>query len=162
MSDAYLNFANSAFGARLAGMLGLPRPVPLERFEAGQPVVAGDVLVGAGGTPELLPALLAAFRAMRAATVAHRSVQGWTAMANQAGLMSGLWSTGEQPGGPLKAVVFDATGLATVAQAEALYQCFHDAVRSLQSCGRVLVLGRPPKPARLPSRPRYSALWKVL
>jgi 3-oxoacyl-[acyl-carrier protein] reductase len=59
MSDAYLNFANSAFGARLAGMLGLPRPVPLERFEAGQPVVAGDVLVGAGGTPELLPALLA-------------------------------------------------------------------------------------------------------
>ena len=145
MSDAYLNFANSAFGARLAGMLGLPRPVPLERFEAGQPVVAGDVLVGAGGTPELLPALLAAFRAMRAATVAHRSVQGWTAMANQAGLMSGLWSTGEQPGGPLKAVVFDATGLATVAQAEALYQCFHDAVRSLQSCGRVLVLGRPPE-----------------
>jgi 3-oxoacyl-[acyl-carrier protein] reductase len=66
-------------------------------------------------------------------------------MANQAGLMSGLWSTGEQPGGPLKAVVFDATGLATVAQAEALYQCFHDAVRSLQSCGRVLVLGRPPE-----------------
>ena len=62
MSDAYLNFANSAFGARLAGMLGLPRPVPLERFEAGQPVVAGDVLVGAGGTPELLPALLAAFK----------------------------------------------------------------------------------------------------
>ena len=97
MSDAYLNFANSAFGARLAGMLGLPRPVPLERFEAGQPVVAGDVLVGAGGTPELLPALLAAFRAMRAATVAHRSVQGWTAMANQAGLMSGLpgsWGDG--------------------------------------------------------------------
>ena len=58
MSDAYLNFANSAFGARLAGMLGLPRPVPLERFEAGQPVVAGDVLVGAGGlmaTAQLAP-----------------------------------------------------------------------------------------------------------
>ena len=146
MSDAYLNFANSAFGARLAGMLGLPRPVPLERFEAGQPVVAGDVLVGAGGTPELLPALLAAFRAMRAATVAHRSVQGWTAMANQAGLMSGLWSTGEQPGGPLKAVVFDATGLATVAQAEApkarrlWTERFRDALSEFQflPAGRIL------------------------
>ena len=77
MSDAYLNFANSALGARMAGMLGLPRPVPLERFqryEAGQPVVAGDLLVGAAGAPELLPALLAAFRSMQAATVAHRSV----------------------------------------------------------------------------------------
>ena len=45
MSDAYLNFANSALGARVAGLLGLPQPVPLERFAPGQPVVDGEVLV---------------------------------------------------------------------------------------------------------------------
>mgnify|MGYP000169695137 CR=1 FL=1 len=65
--DDELIIAFAGFGARLAGMLGLPRPVPLERFEAGQPVVAGDVLVGAGGTPELLPALLAESEAVAAA-----------------------------------------------------------------------------------------------
>ena len=30
MSDSYLDFANSALGSRIAAMLGLPQPVPLE------------------------------------------------------------------------------------------------------------------------------------
>ena len=145
MSDAYLNFANSALGARVASLLGLPRPVPLERFVAGQPVIEGEVLVAAGGEPQLLPVLLQAFSAMQARTVAHASVPGWTALANQAGLMSGPWAVQGQAGGPLKAVVFDATGLCTAAQGEALYHGFHDAVRSLQRCGRVVVIGRPPE-----------------
>ena len=77
MSDAYLNFANSAFGARVASLLGLPQPVPLERFALGQPVVDGEVLVAAGGEPQLLPVLLRAFAAMQARTVAHGSVPAW-------------------------------------------------------------------------------------
>ena len=111
MSDAYLNFANSAFGSRLTAMLGLPQPVPLDRYQPGQPVVAGDVLVAAAPDPELTSTLLQAFQSMQAATVAHRSLSSWTAQANAMGMMSGPWSLGDQPGGRIKALVLDATGL---------------------------------------------------
>ena len=159
MADAYLNFANSAVGARLADLLGLPRPVPLERFAPGQPVIDGEVLVAAGGQPQLLPVLVQAFAAMQARTVAHASVPGWTAMANQAGLMSGPWGVGEQSGGPLKAVVFDATGLQSAQHGGALYACFHASVRSLQTCGRVVVLGRPPEDCE---DPRQATVQRAL
>lgn len=152
MSDAYLNFANSPVGARLAAWLGLPKPVPLDRFAPGQPVIDGEVLVAAGGEPQLLPVLLQALTAMQVCTVAHASVPGWTAMANQAGAMSGPWGVDGQPGGPLKAVVFDATGLRTARQGEALHACFHGAARSLQDCGRVVVLGRPPEDCTDPAQ----------
>ena len=46
MTDTYLNFANSPFGAKLAETLGLPKPLKLERYKPGQPVIKGTVLVG--------------------------------------------------------------------------------------------------------------------
>lgn len=159
MSDAYLNFANSAVGGRLAGLLGLPRPVPLERFAPGQPVIDGEVLVAAGGEPQLLSVLLKAFAAMQARTVAHVSVRGWTALANQAGMMSGPWSVSEHNGGPIKAVVFDATGLHLAAQGEALHDCFHAAARHIQACGRVVVIGRPPENC---TNPHQAAVQRAL
>ena len=39
MTDSYLDFANSPIGARLAQTLGLPKPLKLERYKAGQPVI---------------------------------------------------------------------------------------------------------------------------
>jgi hypothetical protein len=54
MTDSYLGFANSTLGSRIAAMLGLPQPLPLERFKPGQPVIKGGVLLGGGGTPQLL------------------------------------------------------------------------------------------------------------
>ncbi len=39
MTDSYLGFANSPIGSRLAAALGLPQPLPLERFKSGQPVI---------------------------------------------------------------------------------------------------------------------------
>src|SRR5690606_893510 len=46
MKDGYLDFANSSVGAKLVDALGLPKPLPLERYQAGQPVVQGTVLIG--------------------------------------------------------------------------------------------------------------------
>ncbi len=45
MGDAYLDLVSSGVGARLAKRLGLPRPVPLERHHAGDPVLSGPALV---------------------------------------------------------------------------------------------------------------------
>ena len=45
MKDGYLDFANSPMGAKLVNALGLPKPMTLERYKAGQPVIKGAVLV---------------------------------------------------------------------------------------------------------------------
>ncbi len=145
MNDSYLQFANSPFGAKLADTLGLPKPLKLERFKAGAPVIKGTVLVGGGGEPQLLQALADALRSMGAQTVAHSQLPQWTPLANKAGLMTGRWDIDGKPGEKVKALVFDATGLTDSTQTGALYQFFHDAARSVLPCGRVVVLGRPPE-----------------
>ncbi|MES3009986.1 MAG: 3-oxoacyl-ACP reductase [Pseudomonadota bacterium] len=159
MTDSYLGFANSTVGARLVAVLGLPQPLPLERYQAGQPVVRGSVLLGAGGAPQLLGALARCFKSMAVQTVAHRSVPQWTQAASQAGLMSGRWGLGDKPGEKVKALVFDATGLQSSEESDALYQFFHDAARSVLPCGRVVVLGRPPEAC---ASPRQATVQRAL
>jgi len=145
MSDSYLNFANSPWGGKLTETLGLPKPLVLERYEAGQPVVRGSILVGGTTDSALLPALAQIFKSIGALTLAHRQLPHWMGAANHAGLMTGRWGHEDQAGEKVKALVFDATGLTDSTQAHALYQFFHDTARSILPCGRVLVLGRPPE-----------------
>ena len=159
MNDSYLGFANSTLGSRIAAMLGLPQPLPLERFKPGQPVVKGGVLIGGGGNPQLLGALVAAFKSMGAQTVAHKSLPQWLSMANDAGMMSGRWGVANQAGEKVKALVFDATGLTDSTQSDALYNFFHDAARSVLPCGRVVVLGRPPEGC---TNPRQATIQRAL
>lgn len=60
MSDTYLNLVNSGFTKKIAQQLGLPQPAPLRRYEPGQPLVAGAVLVlGRGPESEVLSGVLA-------------------------------------------------------------------------------------------------------
>ena len=159
MSDSYLNFTNSSFGSKLADLVGLPKPLLLERFQPDQPVMDGTLLLGAGGTPELLQPLAGAFAAMGVQSVAHRLLPQWLAIANQHGLLSGRWGVGEQPGAKVKALLFDATGLEGSSQSDALYQFFHDAARSMLTCGRVVVIGRPPESC---SSPRKATVQRAL
>jgi 3-oxoacyl-[acyl-carrier protein] reductase len=159
MTDSYLGFANSTLGSRIAAALGLPQPVPLERYRPGQLVIKGSVLVGGGASSELLPALVAAFKSMAAQTVGHRNLPQWTQIANQANLMTGRWGVEDKPGEKVKALVFDATGLQDSSESEALYQFFHETVRSVLPCGRVVVLGRPPEGC---SAPRQATVQRAL
>jgi 3-oxoacyl-[acyl-carrier protein] reductase len=146
MKDGYLDFANSALGGKLVSSLGLPKPLVLERYKEGAPVIKGPVLVGGGGEPQLLSALAQVFKRIGAQSYAHERLPQWVAVANAAGLTTGRWSaTPGKPGEKVKALVFDATGLSDSTQSDALYWFFHDAVRSLLPCGRILVLGRPPE-----------------
>ena len=160
MPDTYLGFANSTLGSRIAAMLGLPQPLSLERYRSDPPIIKGSVLLGGGGTtPTLLPALALCFKSMSAQTLAHRSLPQWIQIANQAGLMSGRWGVEDRPGEKVKALVFDATGLQSSEQADALYQFFHDTARSVLPCGRVVVLGRPPEGC---VSPRQATIQRAL
>ena len=159
MTDTYLNFANSPFGAKLAESLGLPKPLKLERYKPGQPVIKGTVLVGGGGQPQLLETLASFFQSIGAQTVAHSQLPQWTPLANKAGLMTGRWDADGKPGAKVKALVFDATGLTDSTQSDALYQFFHDAARSVLPCGRVVILGRPPEAC---ATPRQATIQRAL
>src|SRR5690606_29518719 len=45
VTDTYLRLVNSGVTKKLAKQLGLPRPAVLRRYEPGQPLVTGPVLV---------------------------------------------------------------------------------------------------------------------
>lgn len=152
MKDGYLDFANSPMGAKLINALGLPKPLPLERYKAGQPVVQGTVLIGGGGEPQLLESLAAVFKNIGAQSMAHEKLPQWVAVANKAGLTTGRWGGNGKPGEKVKALVFDATGLDDSTQSDALYWFFHDAARSVLPCGRVVILGRPPEECKSPRK----------
>src|ERR1700738_3822866 len=51
MTDRYQHLVNTPIGKLASKQIGLPTPPRLERFQAGQPVVSGPVLLGttAGG-----------------------------------------------------------------------------------------------------------------
>ena len=159
MNDSYLDFVNSPFGNWLAKSVGLPKPLVLERYQAGQPVVRGSVLVGGGGAPQLLEALARVFKNIGAQTLAHPQLRPWLPLANQAGLLTGGWGADGAPGEKVKALVFDASGMDDSTQSDALYAFFHDSARSLLPCGRVLILGRPPEGC---SSPRKATVQRAL
>jgi 3-oxoacyl-[acyl-carrier protein] reductase len=146
MNDSYLNFVNSSFGGRLARSLGLPKPEVLRRYRAGQPEFDGIVAVGAGREPHLLDALATLVGGIGVTSVAHASAGLWVPLANRHGLMTGRFEPAESGASTkLAALLFDASGIDDSSQLEPLFAFFHDTLRSLGKCGRIVVLGRPPQ-----------------
>ncbi|PQV47634.1 3-oxoacyl-ACP reductase [Paraburkholderia sp. BL21I4N1] len=146
MNDSYLNFVNSPFGARLARSLGLPKPEVLHRYRADQPEFGGMVALGAGREPHLLEALANLVASIGVTSVAHESAGLWVPLANRRGLMTGRFEAADGGShGRLAALLFDASGIEDSSQLEPLHGFFHDTLRSLGKCGRIVVLGRPPE-----------------
>ena len=148
MNDSYLNFVNSPLGARVARSLGLPKPEVLRRYRADAPEFDGIIAVGAGPAPQLLDALADVVAQIGMTSVAHASAGLWVPLANRHGLMTGRFEPADPATGSqarVRALVFDASGIESSAQLESLYTFFHDALRSLDKCGRIVVLGRPPE-----------------
>ncbi|WP_019135194.1 3-oxoacyl-ACP reductase [Cellulomonas massiliensis] len=60
MTDTYLELVNGGLTGTLAKKLGLPRPAPLRRYRAGEPLLVGPVLVlGKGADADAVAAQLA-------------------------------------------------------------------------------------------------------
>src|SRR6476619_4308069 len=116
MSDKYLSFTQSQIGRLLVKNLGLPNPVRLERYAAGDPLVKGTVLVGGRGRlVESLPGLLGP---LGIGTDTAQHVEGAADVR-------------------YKGLVFDASGLTSPDQLEALRNFFTPVLRSLESCPHV-------------------------
>jgi 3-oxoacyl-[acyl-carrier protein] reductase len=122
MSDRYAQLVNAPIAGTIAGQIGLPRPVKLDRHEPGQPVLDGAVLIGAAPGGRL-----------------------GKAVANLTREIGASRAGGE---GKVKALVFDATGIADSTELVELQRFFHPAVGRLEPSGRVVVLGTPAAEAR--------------
>jgi 3-oxoacyl-[acyl-carrier protein] reductase len=121
MSDRYSQIVNAPVVSTVAKQLGLPQPVSLDRYQPGAPVVAGPVLSGAapgGRLGKAIPAFLDSIKAERGGTE-----------------------------GRVKALLFDATGIADSTELVELQRFFYPAVGRLRRSGRVVVLGTPPSEA---------------
>jgi 3-oxoacyl-[acyl-carrier protein] reductase len=132
MSDRYLGFATSNLGRRLLDALGLPCPVPLERWQAGRlrPVEGALVL---GGGP----------LARQVETFAARLTNECYGF-NTDSLALPAWTAGLGP--QIKALVFDASHLSDSDQLQQLRAFFQPLLRSLAPCAHVLILGRAAPP----------------
>jgi 3-oxoacyl-[acyl-carrier protein] reductase len=151
MNDSYLNFVNSPFGARLARSIGLPKPEVLRRYRADQPEFDGLAAIGAGPEPHLLEALAGVIARTGFTSVAHQSAGLWVPLATRHGLMTGRFEPAEAgPHGRVAALIFDASGIGDSTQLDTLFAFFHDTLRSLGKCGRIVVLGRPPEACASP------------
>ncbi len=133
MADKYTQLVNTPIGKLLTKQVGLPAPVPLKRYTPGRPLIDGVVLLG-GAPGGRLREVIAGLLGEAKVEVVERAA-----------------SDGGAPP-PHQALVFDATAIADVQQLHELHAFFHPTIRSLSSCGRVVVLGTPPEAALTPSQ----------
>ncbi|HET8961920.1 3-oxoacyl-ACP reductase [Nocardioides sp.] len=133
MSDRYQGFVQTPIGKLLVKNLGLPNPVPLERYADGEPLVDGTVAVGGNGRlAESLPGILD---------------------------LLGIASTQTADAADkYKGLVFDATGLSSPSELSALRDFFTPLLRSLEACPRLVVLGTPPESVEGSERVAQRAL----
>jgi len=129
MSDRYQFFTQTPVGRFLVQNLGLPDPVPLERWSEGSRLVDGTVLVG--GTGRLVDALPARLDKLGITT-----------------------ATQHADGQRYKGLVLDASGLTTSTDLVAARDFLAPVLRSLDTCGRIVVLGTPPE--RVEGRERVA------
>ena len=123
-TDLFSQVVNSGPGSFLAKQLGVPQPQELRRYRAGDPPLAGSLLIGGEGrVAEPLRTALA---------------DDYELVRNNLG---GRWA--DAFGG----LVFDATGITGPEGLKALHEFFTPVLRNLGPCGRVVVVGTTPDQA---------------
>jgi 3-oxoacyl-[acyl-carrier protein] reductase len=123
-TDLFSQVVNSGPGSFLAKQLGVPQPETLRRYRAGEPPLAGALLIGGEGrVAEPLRSALA---------------DDYELVRNNLG---GRWA--DKFGG----LVFDATGITTPEALRGLYEFFTPVLRNLGPSGRIVVIGTTPEAA---------------
>ena len=121
MADVLSQVLTSGPGSFLAKQLGVPQPQPLRRYKAGEPALAGPLLIGGEGrVAEPLRAALA---------------DDYDLVGNNVG---GRWA--DSFGG----LLFDATGITKPEQLKQLHEFFTPVLRNLAANSRVVVVGTTP------------------
>jgi 3-oxoacyl-[acyl-carrier protein] reductase len=142
--DTYSQLVNSRIGGLIAGPVGLPRPVELDRYSPGQPVITGEVLLGAAPGSRLAGPVAGVLASVGAAVRTELRDEVRDAV-GAAGLDAAVWNPETPPDSRFKALVFDATGIGDSTELGALREFFQPSIRRVETSGRVVVLGTPPE-----------------
>ena len=114
--DLYSSFLSTGAGAFIAKQAGLPQPEKLRRYKAGEPPLAGPVLLGGSG---------------RLVEPIRELLSDYT-----------FATEGDSKYG---ALVFDATGIGSISELDGLYKFFQPVIRDLAPSARVVVIGTTPE-----------------
>ncbi|TDT43155.1 3-oxoacyl-[acyl-carrier protein] reductase [Halospina denitrificans] len=156
MSDLYLKLVNTSLGKQAVSSLGLPAPIELERWKRqDQPFLEGKVLLGAGPRPRALATLTDILRSSAGSLHIAEGPESLneSASATESGAGKAVAMDEETLSQHrFKALILDATGVKDTTELRCLYDFFHNSIRQLAKCGRVLVIGTDPASCKSPAR----------
>jgi len=143
MSDRYSDFVQSSLGKKVAKNLGLPLPVNLDRFESGQRLVRGSVLVGSatGDDKRISESVARIFSDLHAEVFVNSSDSIKDALAD-ADIEAKANTGGDDK---FKVLLFDASNISNADELKQVYEFFHTVARRVERSGRVIIIGRPPE-----------------
>ena len=140
MTDRYLEFVNSSFGASLTRSVGLPQPVKLNRYAHGLDFIDGDTLVGAANDFELLDDALQTISQSSGKLYIQCDSKNTKALLKDKTL-NALDAEVYAPN-KVKALVYDASGITTASDLDQLYWFFNSHVRKISASGRIVILAK--------------------
>ena len=150
MADRYQQLINTPLGKIVSKQVGLPAPVRLERYERGQPVISGPVLLGAAPGGRLGGAVARVLVSV-GAEAQTPMLDELRAAAADAELDAGVFNPEVAPSEQsFAALVFDASGITSTDELREAWAFFHPTIRRVGQSGRVIVLGTPPEDAESP------------
>ena len=160
MSDYLVNLGARPGARKAFKTLGLPIPLPqtLRRADGpweDRPLHDLAVVVGLHAGSELVGALASTVVGVGAEPHVQGSEEQLKVFAEHGEAHGRLPAAVIDYGEPAKirsrGLIFDATGLKTPEDLEAVYRFFQARLRGLSSCGRAILLGRPPSEASTPA-----------
>jgi 3-oxoacyl-[acyl-carrier protein] reductase len=150
MADRYQQLINTPVGRIVSKQVGLPAPVRLDRYAAGQRVIDGPVLLGGAPFGRLLGPTMHVLSAIGAETHTPMLDEVRSAAAD-AGVDARVFNPEAAPAEEtFKALIFDATGITSTDELHEAWEFFHPTIRRVRPSGRVIVLGTPPEDASSP------------
>jgi len=150
MKDFLLELSKNSTARSFIKQLGLPTPQSLRRDrEPTRPYPMRGRRIGIHGSPEgdlLRPVTRALLRA-GATVLAPTHVADIEGLREDAEQLEGALIDHEEADGDFDGLVLDASVCESPEDLDRLYEFFHPRLRSMNRCGKVVVLARPPAEA---------------
>jgi 3-oxoacyl-[acyl-carrier protein] reductase len=147
--DLYTQLVTNPVGKLVAGNIGLPQPVKLQRWSPYASVVDGPALLGGAPGGRLLRAVAGVLAMVEVSTSTSLRTDLREAAA-AADLDAAVFNPEAPNGQRFKALVYDATGITASEQLSELREFFGPSIRRVEPSGRVVVLGTAPEDAGTP------------